>query len=319
MSSIQLLTVGYPGYDVIMRTNRAPCVGETAIILDPPGIRPSTPGGCAPNVAVASSRLGVKTAPVIVVGDDEKGHAMLSYLANEGVDTSCVYLIAGGKTPRSFLFIDPEGGHQTYYLPGAADEPVDLDLPDAVFADLKYGIVTVGNSQHTHQFVDQMTSHDVPVVWSLRNDPHAFPQSLVEQLISAAQLLFMNQFEAEQLLVMLGLSGVDGLFELGVRTVVLTLGAKGSRILEPGRSLDVPAVPPATLVDPTGAGDGFVGGMMAGLCLGADIEDAARLGAVTASFVLEEWGCQTNLPGQKEAAERYAAAFGRAEFLGKGA
>jgi len=319
MSRVELLTLGYPGFDVIMRTNRAPCVGETAIILEPPGINDPTPGGCAPNIAVAARRLGVGAAPVIVVGDDEQGLAMQSYLDEEGVDTSCVHVVPGKKTPHTFLFVDPDGGHQTYYFPGAADEPIDLVLPDAIFRDLEYGIVTVGNADHTRQFVDQMVNHDVPVVWSLRNDPHAFPQSLVEQLISAAQLLFMNQFEAEQLLTMLQLTGLDGLFDRGIRTVVLTLGVEGSRILEPERSLDVPAVPPAALVDPTGAGDGFVGGMMAGLCLGADIEDAARLGAVSASFVLEEWGCQTNLPGQGEASERYAAAFGQADFLEKGA
>ena len=319
MKRVELLTLGYPGFDVIMRTNRAPLVGETGIILEPPGINDPTPGGCAPNIAVAANRLGVGAAPVIVIGDDEQGLAMQSYLAGEGVDTSCVHLIPGEKTPRTFLFIDPESGHQTYYYPGAADHPLQLEIPESIFEALRFGVVTVGNPLHTAQFVEAMVAHDVPLVWSLRNDPHAFPLHLVQQLVSASHLLFMNQYEADQLLTMLEFDAMHSLFQVGVEAVVLTLGTEGSRILMRDTRLDVPVVKPDANVDPTGAGDAFVGGMLSALCMGAEMEMAARLGAVTASFVLEAWGCQTSLPSLEQAATRYSAAFGTTDFLMKGA
>jgi len=319
MRPIQLLTLGYPGFDVIMRINRSPAVGETAIILEPPGINKPTPGGCAPNIAVAASRLGVGAAPVMVVGDDTEGKSMRSYLEGEGVDTSCVHLIAGGKTPHTFLFVDPDSGHQTYYYPGAADDPIHLDIPASIFQQLRFGVVTVGNPLHTEQFVEAMIARDVPLVWSLRNDPHAFPLPLVKRLVSASQLLFMNQYEADQLLALLKFDAMESLFQVGVEAVILTLGTQGSRILLRDTRMDVPAVKPDAIVDPTGAGDAFVGGMLSGLCMGADMEMAARLGAVTASFVLEDWGCQTRLPTLDQAAARYTAAFGTADFLVKGA
>ena len=72
----------------------------------------------------------------------------------------------------------------------------------------------------------------------------------------------------------------------------------------------IPAVATSAFVDSTGAGDSFVAGALFGLLRGMDTAEAGRVAATVASFVVEAWGCQTNLPGEDQMRERYRAAFG---------
>lgn len=311
--SIQILAVGYPSFDRILRVSRAPAVGETGIILDPPGIPEATAGGCVSNIVVAASRLGVASAPLIVLGNDPDGDRMEALLEQEGVDTGAVRRVAGGKTAGTFLFVEPEGGHQTFYYPGSADENIPLELPDRFLDSPRYGVITVGNAYHTRFFVDRLSAAGVPLVWSLRNDPHSFPPDLVERLASVCEMLIMNEFEASQLTRLIGVNGLEDLLSGSVKTIVMTLGGLGSRIFQPGRQIEIPVAKAAQVVDPTGAGDAFVGGLLSGLCRGASIETAARIGAVTSAFVVEQWGCQTGLPDWKQMVSRYRTVFG--EFI----
>lgn len=311
MGAVQLLIVGYPGFDHILRVSRAPEVGETAIILDPPGVPRATAGGCANNIAVAAARLGIGAAPVIVLGDDTDGCAMRAVLESEGVDTTCVHHVPGGKTAATYLFIEPGGGHQTFYFPGSASANIDLDIPSAILTDLSYGVITVGNPFHIHQLVECLEMAEVPLVWSLRNDPDAFPRDLVERLACACRVLVMNEFESQALMRLLGLETLEALFDYGVEMIVVTQGAQGSRVYRRKKVTTIPAVKPAAVIDPTGAGDAFVGGLLAGLCRGAPVEIAARMGACASSFVIEQWGCQTNLPRWEQMSARYYAEFGQ--------
>ena len=308
---VKLMTIGYPGYDQIMRVNLPPEVGETAIILDPPGIPQSTPGGCVNNIAVTAARRGVGTAPVIFVGDDDDGQNMKQALENENVNTSCIHFVKGGKTPGTFLFIEPSGGHQTYYFPGCADENISPEISKEILNGLEYGVITVGNPFHTRWFMNLLTDLNLPLVWSLRNDSHAFPNDLALMLLQQSKMIVMNEYEARTLVSNLKIGHLDAVFSLGVETVVMTMGAEGSKVIQENTMEVIPSVSPKAIVDTTGAGDAFLGGLLAGLCMGVPIYDAARIGATAASFVLEKWGSQTNLPDLMTLSIRFKKTFGK--------
>lgn len=308
---LDILATGYPSLDCVLRVNRAPKPGETGIILDARGLDEVTLGGCPCNIAVACARLGLKTGVVIVLGDDSEGRRYRDVLAAEGVDTRGVQLIPGGHSPRCFLFVDPRSRHQTFYYPGVSDRgDVVLALDDSLTRGLRWGVITVGNAAHNRAVAEWFARLGIPILWSLKGDPHAYPRSLVERLADLSQVMVMNEDEAHALQNMLDLRTFDALFERGIRAIVLTLGAQGSRVIQADRTTEVPAVPPGELVDPTGAGDAFTAGMLFGLCRNLPLDTGARIGAVVASFVLEAWGCQANLPDRARARERYRAAFG---------
>ena len=84
-------------------------------------------------------------------------------------------------------------------------------------------------------------------------------------------------------------------------TVILTLGARGARILPDGPAFDAFA---AQVVDTTGAGDALLGGLAAGLADGASLEQALRLGLATASLCVERHGCQPAMPVRAEVESR---------------
>ena len=100
--SLDLIVSGYPGLDHIMPVNRAPQPGETGVILRAPSLDTSTPGGCAPNIAVACARLGIKTAVAIVIGDDQDGKRLVEALEREGVNIQYgIHVIPGGHTAHT--------------------------------------------------------------------------------------------------------------------------------------------------------------------------------------------------------------------------
>ncbi|HID64175.1 MAG TPA: hypothetical protein EYP49_15760 [Anaerolineae bacterium] len=313
---LDILATGYPSVDHILLVNRAPQPGETGIILDARGLEKATLGGCPCNIAVACARLGLRAGVIIVLGDDPEGRRYRDALAAEGVDTRGVQLVPGGCSPHCFLFVDPSGRHQTFYYPGISDRgDIALTLDDSLARGTRWGVITVGNATHNRAVADWFARLGVPILWSLKGDPHAYPLSLVERLANLSQLVVMNEDEAHALQTMLDLYTLDALFERGIRAIVLTMGAQGSRVIQTDRTVDIPPVPPRELVDPTGAGDAFTAGLLFGLCHDLSLELGARIGAVVASFVLEAWGCQTNLPTRAQMYKRYQATFGESLSL----
>lgn len=316
MSLPRVLISGYPSVDHILRVDRAPQEGETAIILDPPGIPRPTPGGCASNIAVCLTRLGIPAAPSLILGDDESGRQMSALLQAEKISTACLTLVPGGKTAETFLFISPRNSHQTFYFPGCADEDVEILIPQELIQSIQFAVITVANRRHTERFLQALENSSAKLVWSLRNDPHAFPPELVKKLLERCHILVMNRHEQHNLMMWIGTDHLQVLFERRIEAIIVTHGEEGSVIYWPNRVAKVPAVAPQALIDPTGAGDAYLGGLLSGLCRGYSFETSAKIGAVTASFVLEAWGCQTNLPSWGQVVNRYHQAFG--EHLPKG-
>jgi sugar/nucleoside kinase (ribokinase family) len=279
--SVDLIISGYPGLDHIMPVNRAPQPGETGVILRAPRLDTATPGGCAPNIAVACARLGIKTAVVIVIGNDQDGKRLVEALEREGVNTQYgIHVIPGGHTAHTFLFLDPENRHQTFYFPGVSgSKDLSIHLEEGALGSAKWGVITVGSHIHNLEVLDLMVASNIPILWSHKNDKTAFPKELVERLTQVSAIVVLNKHEADAVQKTLELTGISDLLQRGPNAVILTRGEDGCRIITTEGTRDVPAVAPDHLVDPTGAGDGFC-------------------------------GCQTSLPNLPSLQARYWGVFG---------
>src|SRR5262249_2989550 len=99
-----------------------------------------------------------------------------------------------------------------------------------------------------------------------------------------------------------------------IKALVVTRGEHGSSVLTPdGARVDVPAVAPRRIVDPTGVGDGYRAGFMKGLAMGAPYDVCARLGSVAATYVLEHVGGQSHAYTWDEFKTRYEEHYGALE------
>ena len=126
--------------------------------------------------------------------------------------------------------------------------------------------------------------------------------------INGAWIVICNDYELELIREKTGLGEAEILRHAS--TLVVTRGEHGSSIFTTAGRTDVPAVAPSRIVDPTGVGDAYRGGLMKGLAVGADLAVCARLGSIAATYALEHLGGQSHAYTWAEFAARYEQHFG---------
>jgi len=303
---MDVLVTGYPSIDHIARVSHSPSVGETARLFEVPD--QVTYGGCGTNVGVALAKLGFEVGAAVVLGDDSYGRDYMRHLSSLGIDVSNVVVLPGERTSQSYLFLNPDGQYQNYFFPGAADAWQGVLALDGLEA-YRFALVTVGQTAYNAQFVASVRVAGIPLVWGMKPDVHAYPPELVRALLEASAYVLMNHIEAGYVMQVMGAGRITELLGPRTRALVITKGERGVTVITEDGEAAVPAVPPREAVDPTGAGDAFAAGFIAGLLRDQSPVEASRWGAVLASFVLEAVGCQTNLPDWDAALARYHVYF----------
>jgi adenosine kinase len=134
---------------------------------------------------------------------------------------------------------------------------------------------------------------------------------LIRDLIDGAAYLFSNEYESHMIESKTGWSAEEVLGRVG--TQVTTLGADGVRILSrDAEAIEVKAAPGVVAVEPTGVGDAFRAGFLAGLQWGFGHERAAQVGCVLAAYVVETVGTQEYSFTGEQFVERVRSAYGDA-------
>lgn len=180
---------------------------------------------------------------------------------------------------------------------------------DVDFSGAGLAVLTVGPPAHNIRFAEQAIAAGIPLAWQLKGDLTAYPPALLPQFVARSWLIFMNRQEAGYLCETLGAQSPQDLAGRGLQAIFVTRGGEGSEVVTSEGAISIPAAP-ANVVDPTGAGDAYTAGVIAGALGGWPLQNAARLGSVVASFVVEAHGCQTALPSWDAALKRYEIVFG---------
>jgi adenosine kinase len=108
--------------------------------------------------------------------------------------------------------------------------------------------------------------------------------------IDGCRILISNDYELGLIISKTGLAR-EALLKL-TGALIVTRGEAGSQVFSPAGELDIPAFKPRKVIDPTGAGDSYRGGLITGLVHNLGLERGARMGSVCASFCLECYGTQ---------------------------
>ena len=127
-------------------------------------------------------------------------------------------------------------------------------------------------------------------------------------------MLTVNDYELEMVKQKTGLDE-DAILKQ-VQILVVTRGAEGATIMSSRRRVDIPVATPQRIADPTGVGDAFRAGLIAGLVRGYSWEVTGRLGALAATYCLEKVGTMSHHYTLPEFAARYREQFGDAPDLG---
>ena len=267
-------------------------------------------GGCAPNIAYTLALLGERPRLMGTAGQDFSDYRR--WLDSAGVDTSLVRDVPGKFTASFFCSTDEENNQIASFYTGAMANAGELSFRDA--RDATLAIISPNDPGAMVQYAEECRAIRLPFIWDPGQQCARMSGSELRDGLIGAALVICNDYELELLRQKTSL-GEDTMLD-HVGTLVVTKGEHGCSIFTRDGRIDVPAVPPERIVDPTGVGDAFRSGLMKGLARGADLRVCAELGAVAATYALEQLGGQSHAITWEEFAARYASHFGALDLQG---
>jgi adenosine kinase len=263
-------------------------------------------GGVAANIAFGLGCLGLRPLLVGTAGSDFADYR--AWLEQHGVDTSGVRESTRHHTARFIGTTDADMNQIASFYPGAMTEDQDIDLAELAG---RVELVLIGASDPDAMlaFTKQCAANQIPFAADTSWQLARLDGEQVKSLITGADYLFCNEYEAELTEHKTGWSKADLTDQVGVR--ITTLGSAGARVDRAGHEpIMVPAVPGVLPKEPTGAGDAFRAGFLAAVSWGLSLERAAQLGNIVAAHALETTGTQEYLMHPEPLTTRFAQAYG---------
>lgn len=292
MTGQRVAVVGSINLDLIYTCERIPRPGET---LHATG-SDTSPGGKGANQAVAAARRGAAVTMVGAVGSDGFADEAVALLRKAGVELSHVRRVEGA-TGIAVIYVQADGENSILVSAGANSSMTDLRVTGEATVIEQARVVVVqgeiprsGTEAAAALCRGRLVLNLAPV---MELDPG---------VIRRADPLVVNEHEGTLALEMLtgGQCSTDeetvaALLHTGVTSVVMTRGARGALVGDATGVHTIPT-PKVAVVDTTGAGDAFVGALVAGLAADQGLREAAAAAARVASFACTRHGAQASYP-----------------------
>lgn len=266
-------------------------------------------GGVGANIAFGLAALGLRPLLVAAVGHDFEDYR--SWLDRHGVDTDSVHVSEVAHTARFVCTTDSAHNQIASFYPGAMAEARNIELAPVAERAGGLDLVIIGPNapdamlRHT----EECRERGLPFAADPSQQLASMDGEAIRALIDGAAYLFTNEYEAALTEQKTGWSAAEILDRVGVR--VTTLGKNGAKVETSDGVIAEVAVPPENgLADPTGVGDAFRAGYLAGVAWGLSAERAAQVGSMLATLVIETVGTQEYEVVPAEFIERIAAAYG---------
>ena len=289
-------------------------------------------GGSPLNIAVACSRLGLKTSLLTAIGNDKVGEFIINFLKKENVNTNSIPVKNGSRTSAAVLGIQPPDNFPlVFYRENAADSKLDID--DVIRAKIpNYKMLLISGTalnieptkSATFYAVEVANNNNVEVVLDLdfRADqwddirsyglmirtliPNIKVAIGTEEEILAATLhdtshltIKNQQISSPEIKGNLDES-ISQLISLGLNVLIVKRGNKGVSIFKKNsKSQDVAGFP-VEILNVLGAGDAFAGGFLYGLLKGWDLYKSCRMGNASGAQVVTKKGCANFMPKLEE-------------------
>jgi sugar/nucleoside kinase (ribokinase family) len=285
--SAEIIAIGWACIDHLSIVTRLPDGGEDC------GKPLVQGGGPAATGAVAAARLGADVELWSFVGDDFHGQHVRRELSGFGVDVSQCKVLAGKRTPSSFIEVDSLTGDRTIYgsqfLPPDADTQTTFDFGRV--AGARALLVTEALAVASTEAAKAAKAAGCPVVADLFRVDGACTLlvPLVDALVlpeeTGARIAGGRDFPR----------AVRMMAEMGPSMPVVTVGSGGSYYLADGKVCHCPAFK-VSVVDTTGCGDSFHGAFAFALARGYDVHECVRFSSAVAALKATKLGGRTGLP-----------------------
>jgi adenosine kinase len=265
-------------------------------------------GGTAGNIAYNLKALGGEPVVMATLGDD--GASYVDRLRSQGMVTEAVRVVPGTYTGQAFIITDIDDNQITAFHPGAMNESHRNRVSDV--SDIALAIVAPDGRDGMREHVRDLAAANIPFIFDPGQGLPLFSGPELIEMIDSADCVAANDYEARMLTERTGLS-LEAI-AARVQALVITLGGEGSRIHTDGAIIEIPAVKPDALVDPTGCGDAYRAGLLFGMAQGWSWERAGRLASLLGSIKIASRGGQNHRVTRDTVAARYAERFGEPLF-----
>ncbi len=249
-------------------------------------------GGVAANICFGLGQLGLSPILVGAVGQDFDSDYR-SWLKRHGVDTSGVHVSELKHTARFLCTTDQDQNQMASFYAGAMGEArfIELEPISERAGGLDLVVISPNDPEAMIRHTQECRDLHLPFMADPGQQLARMDGPQVRELVDGARFLITNDYERALLETKTGWSSAEVLSRVEVR--ITTLGPKGCLIeSSDGTSTEVPAAPETHRADPTGVGDAFRAGYLAGLAWQLGHERAAQVGSMVATYVLEHVGTQ---------------------------
>lgn len=294
-----IVVIGSSNTDMVVKTSRLPVPGETIL----GGQFFMNAGGKGANQAVAAARLGGHVSFVAKVGNDLFGREAVDGFKKEGIDTSSIIVDQHNPSGVALITVDDKAENCIVVAPGA-NAALSIDDIEAASTKIQSASWILMQLEVPINVIEYMVSiaaqKGIPVIL---NPAPACPLS--DELLRSLSIITPNEKEAQML------TGIDvtdetsakeaakSLEAKGIKTVIITMGAKGALVLHQQVFTMIPS-PTVNAVDTTAAGDVFNGALVTALSENIDIQDAVRFACEAAAISVTRLGAQASAPYRQE-------------------
>ncbi len=304
MGKPKITVMGSFVVDLMSRTPHLPAPGETVF----GGPFKLGPGGKGSNQGVAAHKAGAEVIMVTKLGRDDFAKVALNSFESEGMKTDYILFDEKHETGAALIMVEDGTGENSIVVSiGACNHITDEEI-ESIRPEIKGSKILLTqletNLSAVYKVIDIANEHNVPVVLN-----PAPIQPIPEELYKKVMVLTPNETEAEKLsgIPVKDLEGAEKSAKYfrskGVEHVVITLGSNGVYVHSNEYKGHVPAFEMKNVIDTTGAGDAFSGGLAAALAEGKDIKTAAIFGNAVAGLNVTKIGTAPAMPTRQEVDE----------------
>jgi adenosine kinase len=268
-------------------------------------------GGVAGNIAYTLALLGERPLVAATAGQDFGEYR--DWMEHQGIDTAGIKLIDDEFTASCFINTDKSNNQIVAFYTGAMAQSKHLSLLGLGLGAHDLVVISPTDPEAMSRYAEECRTHGIPFLFDPGKQTPRLDGEQILAGLTGASVLVGNDYEFGMMAQKTGKSEAE-LIASAPLTVV-TRGEQGSTLYTSqtnGQGLHIPVAPIADVVDPTGAGDAYLGGLVFGLARRFPLEIIGRVAALAAAYAIEHRGCQEHTYTPVAFAERYATAFGAA-------
>lgn len=265
-------------------------------------------GGTAGNIAYNLALLQERSAVLTAVGADFFSYRQ--HLSFFKVNLHGLTVDRKERCAAAFVMTDKTDNQIAGFYPGSSALPAFTKLNPASIA---YVIIAPDAKARMLAVQAWARQKKLPYIFDPGQQVISFSSVELRKMIHSAFLVIGNDYEIEIMRRALAVASPKKISPK--QSLIITKGAQGSEIISQGRSIQIAAVKTETALDPTGAGDAYRAGLIKGLLVGLNLEQAAKLAATVAVYAVEKKGTQNHYFKLSGLKRRYRQHFGETLIL----